>query len=90
MGNVGAMARLDLALDLTLLQGDHHSFSVAVSIHIVHHISSSQFQINRAGTELVTPVTPILSGNGPPVPFSVEMGPQSHSQWKWGITTHFQ
>jgi hypothetical protein len=29
---------------------------------------------NRAGTELVTLVTPILSGNGPPAPFSVEMG----------------
>ena len=29
---------------------------------------------NRVGTELVTLVTPILSGNGPPPPFSVEMG----------------
>jgi hypothetical protein len=34
---------------------------------------------NRAGTELVTLVTPILSGNGPPVPFSVEMGPPPFS-----------
>ena len=50
----------------------------------------SSCEYSQAGTELVTLVTPILSGNGPPVPFSVEMGPLPHSQWKWGITTHFQ
>jgi hypothetical protein len=57
--------------------GDHYSFSVAVSTHIAHHLSLSQFQIIccpiDAGTELVTLVTPV----------SVEMGPQPHSQWKW-------